>query len=341
MFRRSTPDASPTPAEGPPDRPRRLGLYGPYIALAIAVTVWSGAWWTARQTVIQHMDDQVSRFRAAGYDLSWTQRTVSGYPFRLDVVLTRFKGVAPSGWGLSSERLEAEAYMHAPDHWVFAAPQGLSLLRPKSGAVEVTGSTLHASLHGLEMRPPSLSLEGINLHFKTPSGVQPFALTSADKVEFHLRPGPDRQGAVLFRLTNGSLGLSAEGRPVGLQLEAILSRADALQGPGLAKAFRAWTLAGGRATLKVARATVGDAMIATSTGDLSLTPDGYLSGQLDVTRNKGHEALMALSYLGVIPKTAGAAVPASSQIEGPMVLHFRKDATYLGPVEIGPAAKAF
>ena len=347
MFRRLTPDASPTPAEGPSDRPHRWGLYGPYIALAIAVALWSGAWWSARQTLIRHMDELISGYRASGYDFSWTQRTVSGYPFRLDVVLTQFKGVSPSGWGLTSDRLEGEAYMHAPDHWVFGAPQGLSLLRPQGGTIEVTGSTLHASIHGLDMRPPSLSVEGLNLRFKSASGTQPLALTTADKVEFHLRPGPDRQGAVLFRLINGRspprgpLDLIAAGRPVDLQLEAILSKADALRGPGLAKSFRTWALAGGRATLKEAKVTAGDAMIKTSPGDLSLTPDGYLSAQLDVTLNKGNDALMALSYLGVTPHSAGTALPPRSQIEGPRVLLFRKDATYLGSVQIGPGTKVF
>ncbi|OYU71260.1 MAG: hypothetical protein CFE28_15450 [Alphaproteobacteria bacterium PA2] len=345
MFRRSAPDATPPPSGETAPRPRRWGLYGPYIALAIAVALWSGAWLTARSEVIRRMDSLVASFEASGHHLQWSQRTVGGYPFRLSVVVTDFKGQAPGGWGVESRRLEAEAFMHAPGHWVLAAPEGLTLLRPAGGPVDITGTPIHASLHGLAVRPPSFSLEGLDLRFT--GREKPFVLSGADKFELHLRPGPDRQGAILFRLTNGRanppglLGRIAGNQPVNLELEAILSRADALKGPGWSRAVRAWAAAGGRANLRSARASAGSAMIEAKPGELSLSQDGRLAGQINVTLRKAPEALSDLTSQGVIPGSASAGLPPGSDPAAQATLTFKDGATFLGQIPIGPAPRLF
>ena len=347
MFRRSTPDANQPPEAVLSPHPRRWGLYGPYIALAIAVLLWSAAWLAARSEVLRHMDSAIAKSESVGYHFSWKHRTVDGYPFRLDLVLTDFKGRSPGGWGLESRRLEAEAYLHAPDHWVFGAPEGLSLVRPLGGPVEITGSTIHASLHGMSVQPPSFSFEGLNLRFAPAEGARPFALSGADKVELHLRPGPDHQGAVLFRLTQGKaslpglLGKIAGNQPVNLELEAILSKADSLKGPGWREAARAWAVAGGRASVRSALATAGAAMIKARSGDLSLSPDGILSGQLDVALSKAPETLDLLSTQGQIPREAASAAAAQASPASLALLSFHDGATYLGSFAIGPAPRLF
>lgn len=347
MFRRSIPDASPNPAGEPAPRIRRWGLYGPYIALAIAVTIWTGVWIAARQEVIRRMDGAVARLESAGYSLTWTGRKVGGYPFRLDLVLTGLDAQSPSGWGMASKRFEAEAYLHAPDHWIFATPEGLTLLRPTGGPVEVTGSTLHASLHGMAVRPPSFSFEGLNLQFSPQAGAATFALASADKIELHVRPGPDHQGAVLFRVTNGKaslpglLGKVADGKPVNAEFDAILSKADDLKGPGLARALKSWALSGGQANLRSAKIIAGPAMIKAEPGVLALNPEGRLQGELKVALSKAPESLKDLSDKGLVPAQAAAAAAADPSLEARATLKFHDGLTYLGQIPVCPAPKLF
>ena len=61
------------------------------------------------------MDAAVETLRAAGYEVSWKDRGIGGYPFRLNVTLTDARVRDRSGWALEAPRLEAQAFMHAPD----------------------------------------------------------------------------------------------------------------------------------------------------------------------------------------------------------------------------------
>lgn len=341
MFRRSNRYPLTTPAGEPAGSPRRWGLYGPYIALAIAVTLWSGAWLMAREKVIQGTDRLAAKYESAGYEIAWKQRSVGGYPFRIDLVLTDVEVRDPEGWGMTSGRLEAEAFLHAPGHWVFAAPRGVSLLRPAGGPVEITGSTLHASLTGLDMRPPRFSFEGLNLHFRTLDGRDTFPMTGAEKIEAYLRPGPDHQAAVLFRLTKGRAdrpGGIAEPLRLDLELEAILSRTDSLKGTGWTQTVKAWAAAGGQASLRSAKATAGPAMLVARPGTLGLDAAGRVSGQLDVSLGRPSEMLHALSKHGLIPKVSDADL---HDLPADTVIRFRDGSAFLGTLAIGSAPGLF
>jgi hypothetical protein len=144
------------------------------------------------------MDRAVADLARAGYQVDWKERSLGGYPFRLDVTLIDAVVREPSGWALQAPRVEAEAYLYTPGHWLLAAPQGVTFVRPQAGPVTVQGRNLRASLSDLDARPPSLSVQGVDLRFQPAPGAQPFALQSAGKIEFHLRSGPDDQGGVFL-----------------------------------------------------------------------------------------------------------------------------------------------
>src|SRR5690606_28959594 len=123
----------------PPRKPRRLGLYIPFILLLLAVAAWTVFWFWARGEAATRMDAAAADLRTAGYEISWKDRGVGGYPFRLNMTLTEARIREPSGWGLEAPMLEAHAFMHAPAHWIIAAPQGLTFVRPLGGPVAVSG----------------------------------------------------------------------------------------------------------------------------------------------------------------------------------------------------------
>jgi hypothetical protein len=353
MARRSKPTYPPLPDPDPARKPRRFWLYAPFVLLLVAAAAWSIMWVYLSGEAAKQMDAQVARYRAAGYDIAWRERTVEGYPFRLDVTLTDARIREPSGWALSTPRLEAEAFVHALRHWVFATPQGLTFTRPVGGPVEVKAALLHASLHDLDKRPPSFSFEGAKLSFTPAPGSQPFALSAADHVELHLRPGPDDQGAILFKLDGGKARLSglfarmAGDKPISIVWDSLLTKTSGFQGADWSDAARAWSQAGGTIQLRQGGITAGDALIGARPGTLAVDADGRLSGALDVTLREAPQALNAMAEQGVIaPETAMAAtaIAQARQDQGDAAratLTFQAGRTTLGPVAIGPAPRIY
>ncbi|MDB5467179.1 MAG: hypothetical protein JWQ46_1941 [Phenylobacterium sp.] len=337
----------------PPRKPRRLGLYLPFILLLLAVVGWSGFWLWARGQAETRMDAAVADLKAAGYQVSWKDRVIGGYPFRMDVTLTEPRIREPSGWGLEAPSLEGEAYMHALTHWIVAAPQGLTFVRPVGGPVAVKGQLIRASLTDFDKRPPSFSFEGVKLSFTAAPGAQPFALSAADRVEFHLRAGPDDQGGVFAKVDNGKARLSgllariAGDKPISIAWNATLSKISAFTGPNWPSAVRHWADAGGQMTVRDGGLTAGDALIGAKSGTLGVSRDGRLSGVLDVTLRQAPRALGAMGETGLLPPEtahAAAAVAQARQGTGDVAratLDFQAGQTTLGPVAIGPAPKVY
>jgi hypothetical protein len=341
------------PDRDPPRKFRRLGLWLPFVALGLLVVAWSGAWAWARGQAQSRLDAAARDLAQAGYELSWKDRTIGGYPFRLDVTLTDPSLREPSGWALEAPRIEAEAFLHAPTSWLIAAPEGLTFVRPLGGAVAVRGRLIRASLTHPNAHPPSFSFEGVKLTFAPQAGAQPFALSSADRVEFHLRAGPDDQGGVFFSLEGGKARLSglfariAGGRPISIVWNATLSKVSAFSGGTWAAAVRRWSDAGGRINLRQAGITAGDAVVGANAGSLAVGSDGRLSGAVEVSLRQAPRALGALSAEGIVePQAAQFATVVTQARQGGgeathATIHFEAGRTTLGPVALGPAPKVY
>ncbi|MFI4965063.1 MAG: DUF2125 domain-containing protein [Caulobacterales bacterium] len=306
-----------------------------------------------RGQVESRMDAAVQALGHAGYQLSWKDRTIGGYPFRLDVSLTEAQVREPSGWALEAPRIEGEAFMHAPTSWLIAAPEGITFVRPQGGPVAVKGELIRASLTHPGQRPPSFSFEGVKLTFSPQAGAQPFALTSADRVEFHLRAGPDDEGGVFAKLDGGKAQLSgllarvAGDKPIALVWNATLSKMSAFTGKTWPQAVRRWSDAGGRMTVRQAGITAGEAVLGVNSGTLGADPDGRLSGALEVTLRQAPRALGVMGAAGVIDPAAAqtATIVAQARQGGgeaaQATITFQAGRTTLGPVALGPAPKVY
>ena len=352
---RKTAAAPPPPPVPEPEPPRksRLGLYLPFGALAVGMVVWSLVWVQVQGTARARMDASVAQLKSAGYELSWKDRKIGGYPFRISVVLTEARLREPTGWAISTPLLETEAYIYAAGHWVMATPQGLTLTRPVGGPVEVTGDVLRASLSGLGKAFPSLSIEGRKLRFAAAPGALPFALTTAKKAELHLRPGPDDQGALLFRIDGakatpgGLLGRVAADKPVAMIWDSIISKASSLKGSSWSDAVRTWNREGGQATVRQAGLTAGSLVLGSNSGLVSVGSDGRMRGNLDISLRNGTVGLVALAEAGVISaETAEAAATVAQARQGngqvaQAKISFEAGRTTLGPVALGPAPKIY
>ena len=341
------------PDPAPARKPRRLGLILPFVLLFLAIIVWSGFWFWTRIQVGDRMDATAETLRSAGYEVSWGTRSIGGYPFRLNVTLTDAVIREPSGWALATPRLESEAYMHALGRWIFAAPDGLTFTRPRSGSVQVTGQMIRASLGNAEAKPPRFDFEGRELTFTPTPGAQPFALSQAKKVAFHLRPGPEDQGALFLEVADGQAQMSglfariAQDGDIDLEWDALLTKMSAFDGPDWPNAVRNWSQAGGMAQVREAGLTAGEAVIGVNRGQLFVGPDGRLRGTLDVTLREAPDALEALGAGGVLPpETADTAAAVAAARQGAdnvaqAAITFQAGQTTLGPVAIGPAPRVY
>jgi hypothetical protein len=335
-----------------PRKPRRVGLYAPFVLLIIGAAAWSAGWLWLKGRVERGMDEASTGLAASGYEIGWSQRRVYGYPFRIDVDLTDFRAREPGGWAIAAPALKLEAYAFAPDHWLAAAPSGITFTRPLGGPVAVRARVLRASLSHPGGRPPWISVEGLDLAFTPAAGARPFFLTEAKELHLHLRSGGTDQAALYAEVTGakarltGLFGRIAEGKPVSLAAQAMLSHASALHGADWPSAVRAWTAAGGAADVQRVRILAGDALLEAKGGPLSVGDDGRLRGSLSATLRQAPRALAAMGQEGVIaPEAAGAAtIVAGVHSQGDIAtitLDFQAGLTTLGPVAIGPAPKVY
>jgi hypothetical protein len=337
----------------PPRKRSSAGLILPFgLALAFIVA-WTAAWIWMRGEARARIDAGVEQLKRAGYDVSWKDRAIGGYPFRLNVTLTDARVREPSGWALEAPRLEAQAYVHAPTQWIMAAPEGATFVRPQGGPVKVTGKLIRASLSHLSNTPPNFSFEGVGLTFTPGAGARPFSVAAAERVEFHLRQGPDDEGGVFVTVDKGKAALSgllgriAADGPISITWNATLSKISAFKGEDWPSAVRAWVAAGGQLNVGQAGLTAGQALIGAKSGTLTVGQDGRLRGVLDVTLREAPRALAVMGQTGVIPEPnaeAAAAVAAAGEGTGDVAaatINFEAGQTTLGPVAIAPAPKVY
>ncbi len=277
------------PDSPPARKSRRLGLFLPWTLALLLVVGWSVAWLTLRSQAVARMDAAAAQLRAQGYPVAWETRTVTGFPFRLNVTLTGARLAEPSGWAIAMPLLKTEAWIYRLDHWMLVAPQGVTLTRPDGGPVTVRAGALRASLAGLGARPPRLSVEGVDLAFDTAAGAPAYMIQSAKRLELHLRPGPEDQGGVLFRVEGAKLRLQglparvAQDRPVSMSWDLVLSKMSAFKGSNWPNAVRSWRDAGGVLTVRGAELRGGDALLTGQGGPLRVGLDGRLTGTLNAT----------------------------------------------------------
>ncbi|MGE5502331.1 MAG: DUF2125 domain-containing protein [Ignavibacteriales bacterium] len=320
-----------------PRKHSRRGLYIPFLLLAVVIVAWTAAWFWLKGEAERRMDAGAAALREGGYTVSWSDRKLGGYPFRLDADFTDFRMAEPSGWGIAAPTLKAEAYIYALNHWVAYAPTGVTLNRPIGGPLLIDGQALRASVAGMDNDVPRLAVEGANLTFTPAPGAQDYLLQSAERLNVAVRPGPDDQGAVLLNVTGakahlpGLLARVAADKPVDMDLEVILSKMSAFAGPNWRSMAQSWVASGGEAQVRKASLVAGGAELVAHGDRLTVGPDGRVQGKLDVDLRKAGDALSDMSG-GAIPPEAGF---------GGATLTFSNGETTLGPLHIAPAPRLF
>jgi hypothetical protein len=255
----------------------RFFLYAPF-ALLLSLAAAAGVYWWIAATKISHLLDKTNgREIAPGITLSFTAKHVSGFPFRLDVLLDHLKIETHNGNGALSwtmEHFAAHALTYGRDQMIFeaAGQQTLHWVEDdgtRRGLVFFTAAT-HASLIYLDGKIARFDLDVIG--FNSPA-------LDAERLQLHLRhnPAPD---ALDLDASADDLQLSEKlqsrfGRQIDkFRLDARLlpgaSFADFLSGKAdWTGAMEDWRKDVGRLVLNGVEVSVG-ALNAAGSGELGL-----------------------------------------------------------------------
>ncbi len=338
-----------------PRRPRRLALWAPFGALLALILATSLAWIEARDKVLAALASASPRRPHPGLSLSFDQARLTGFPFRLDLDLAGARLSDPSGWAIAAPHVKAEAYLISPGHWVAVSAEGVTVTRRAGGPVEVNTRVLRASLSDLGAHPARISVEGLDLTFRTPPGARPFFLTSAREFHLHTRAGPNDQGAIYIGVAGGAArpeglwGQMARGGPVNLVVDGIFSHASAMTGANGPGRLKAWSQAGGTFSVRALDVSAGSATLKTEGGVLRAGADGRLAGDLTVALAQPEVILSALDAQGrLAPGAAGAATRAvgpralsQAGLKPRLALRFEAARVTLGPVLMGRSPRLF
>jgi hypothetical protein len=315
-------------AQSKPPRksPRRIWLFAPYIAVVLLAAVGSVGWFVAKIEVERRVDAAAAALRAQGFDVSWTARRVSGFPFRLDLTLQAPHFADRTGWAFSAPQITGEALVYDPGHWMFAAPSGVTVVRPDRGALDISGQALRASISGMDTATPRVSVQGLKLVFSPQPGAAPGMLAGADLLEIHLQPGPDHQAALLIRLEGGRAPLpkilTGPTDILAMIWDSRISHTDALSGADWRSRVQHWTAVGGDIRVVQAKLTLGGLVLDSKPATLTIGADGRLQGALPLALSQNPIARFLLRA-------------------APLALTFQGGVARLGPIALGPALRVF
>lgn len=354
-----------TTAPETPVRHSRRGLFIPFILVGILLAVWTVWWFWLAHEAHGRMEGQFERLRGSGWTVEYSGISASGWPLHTRLTVRDGQFIAPSGHGIRSPAIAAEANSYNPLHWVVVAENGLTLVRADKGETQITAEAIRLSLTGLRQRWPNVAFEIAKPVFTPASGAEPFPLADARLIQLYMRPHltssptPGDDVDVMFRLIQargrdgGPVQGFAQNGELTLQVEAVIEKASALRQPATPSGLlAAWTRDGGRFVDVKGEMKAGESHALLTSPLLNADEKGQLEGEVHFKAIKPLAALVGLAgaHQGQPAERAAAARAAASAPQGgegeagqdvELSVLFRKGRTYLGPFALAPAPRLF
>jgi hypothetical protein len=276
----------------------RIFFYGPVGLLLLIVVLYSVFWRVQADTLAARLDRANGGEIMPGIVFAFAEKSVGGYPFRLDVVLSgvTFSHQTPEGetaW--RTEKLALHALSYNQNRFIFEVTGLQSFARPplQPGTVprvtQVTPAIARASaiLNSGKLVRFDLDLWGVQAKEAT-LGADPRNTFAADRTQLHLLTRPDDTVDVAVEIANAKIGGGFTG--IGelalptLTLVGKLTQAQTLvpltAGQlSIADATSAWRGNAGVLSVRDLAVNWGDAH-ADLKGDLTLDEQGRPAGTL-------------------------------------------------------------
>jgi hypothetical protein len=281
--------------------PRRRPLWRLFIApalLLIAAVGWSAFWFYAASQVDIQADAWRAREAKSGRVYDCTNRSVAGYPFRLEircndpsvtlVSQTAGQGAVPITAKLDEILVVAQVYDPKRVIAEFKGPAQIS--DPSVQASFVANWKMgRSSVYGLPLVPQRISVVFDDPAIDRVEGAMQVPVAAARHVELHGRiaeGSPKEQPVIesVLQISQGSIKglhpLLAD--PFDADVRALLSGLKDLSPKPWPARFREIQAAGGHVEILQSRVQQGD-LIAVAAGTLGFSPSGRLEGELQMT----------------------------------------------------------
>jgi hypothetical protein len=284
-----------------PQALRRRPLWGLFIApvlLLIAAIAWSGFWFYAASQVDVQADAWREREAKSGRVFDCANRSVAGYPFRLEIscsdpsVSLVSQSAGQSGPPITAKLSEilVVAQVYDPKRVIaeFKGPARIS--DPAAQAKFVANWSLgRSSVYGLPFAPQRASIVFDDPAIDRLDGAVQVPLATAKHVELHGRiaEGSPKDSPVIESVLQISQG-TIQGlhpllvEPFNADARAMLSGLRDLSPKPWPARFREIQAAGGHVEILQSRIQQGD-LIAVGAGTLGFSPSGRLEGELQMT----------------------------------------------------------
>jgi len=278
--------------------PRRRPLWRLFIMpalLLVAAVVWSAFWFYAASQVGIRADAWAAQEAKAGRVYACGQRSVAGYPFRLEVscddasvTLVSQTAGAQAPFTARLEEIMVIAQIYQPGLLIadFKAPATLAE-RGQPPSMKVNWTTGRSSVSGLPDVPQRASIVFDNPSIDRVNGPVPTPLARAGHVELHGRlvegsakDHPDIETAL--QITGGSVQDPLLATPFDVGVDAKLSGLKDFSPKPWPERFREIQAAGGHVEIVRSRIQQGD-LIAVGAGTLGLNAQGRIDGELQMT----------------------------------------------------------
>ena len=287
----------------PASAPRRRPLWGVFVApvlLLIAALAWSSFWFYSASKVDSTTDAWREREAKSGRVYDCANRSVGGFPFRLEVrcdnpsvkLVSQTAGQAatrtPITARLGQILVVAQIYDHRHLIAEFTAPATIS---DPADQLSMTANwqTARASVIGLPGVPQRASLVFDSPTIARVDGSNQTPLAAAKHVELHGRiaEGSSSDHPVietLLQINGGNVQQTYPllAQPFDADIEARISGLKDFSAKPWPQRFKEIQAAGGHVEIEKSRIQQGD-VIAVAAGSLSLDDQGRIEGELQMT----------------------------------------------------------
>lgn len=267
----------------------RLGLYGPFVLLAIFVVIWSAVWAFGARRVGQVLDGLIAREASRGRDWICPDRSISGFPFRLQLTCAKPQLIERGPNGLQREASLAALTLHgritSPGHYIALLESPMTFRLDPDRDVTMRWQSARASFRAGAGSLSEFSLEVVKPEAMLGIGEARDERISARDFAAHFRRSPgDAPGSdLLLRISEISHPAidRAIGSPDPLTLEMQATAPGLLLDTSrrIEEVLEAWRLANGQARIVLAKASKGPAALDLS-GALGLDGERRLAGNL-------------------------------------------------------------
>jgi len=305
----------------------RWKLYAPYVALLVLALGWSVYWYVASRATQQALESWFAQERSFGRVWSCGERTVGGYPFRIELRCSNpsFEGRLGAAQGKARiGDLLAASHLYNPKLIVGEFKSPLNF-RAQDHGVEI-GIEWRKLLisHRMGVSPGQTSIEMEDGVLRAKDPMVQIDLRS-ERFEFHLRPTPETEASLdvalrFVKLQSAPLDqLTGETSPIDAVVSVSFAQSRAFNGANLAQSLENWRLAQGKLQINEFKLAKANARLEIK-GPLSLDEARRIRGKLDIDAN------------GLGRLLAAQGIPAPNNLRLPLTLENGRAS--LGPLRL-------